>query len=127
MNINQIARTQTNDPSILNESYLVDPQRSAYHPHVYTVLTELPKSFHPNKPTALVEFEYIGEGPNSYSAPNSQDSINVLRIVVEGYKNVSPSTLPQNVLDDIKGIGFKHLDSEDDSAIDNASTEHFIW
>lgn len=128
MNINQIARSLTSDPNIINESHLVDPRYSQYHPHVFTMVMQMPKSFHPNRPMALVEFEYIaGGGPEAYSTPEEAGAVNVLRIVAEGYKMISPQALSEQALEELVKIGYEAIRDADENEIYQSRGEHEVW
>jgi hypothetical protein len=124
---NNLARCLTEDPDVVNDHFLVDAEYSGYHPHVFTLVTQLPKSFHPNRPTALVEFEYVAASPEAYGRPDNIGAVSVLRIVVEGYHNVTTHMLPTDVYEDIRRIGFDAIRDADEVEIDQSRGEHEIW
>jgi hypothetical protein len=88
---------------------------------------KLPKSFHPNQPVALVEFEYVGSDPTGYSRPAESMAVNVLRICCEGYRNISPQSLSEKAYVDLVNMGFKHIIDAHDDDIERSKGEHKIW
>lgn len=100
-------------------------QYYGYHPHVFTLVSQMPKSFHPNQPHALIEYEYIAGSPESYDKPDDVDSISILRIAIEGHYNVTPDTLSRSVVDELIAEAFKNIDSSEE--IDSSKGEHQIW
>lgn len=107
--------------------YAVGPQYSSFHPQVYSLLTKLPKTVHSTEPRALIEFEYVGNSPNAYTKPPSADAINILRIVAEGYKFISPDSLSPEARNEVRNIGFEHLKEAESVDIDQSRGEHQIW